>query len=174
MAKEFGAGGAFPKPAHRRRQVVVNRSFQFKYAAIMFVLFGLAAFMVWWEIYNSFRSLIAQGLVQDPAAVRMVGDVSRVVLYKVMIALGIVWFLSLLLSHYLAGPIYRFEACLRLLKEGDLVHRARLRPHDELKSLATIYNEALDGLQARLKAIHEAATRGSVDKIKQITEEFKL
>src|SRR5688572_1769437 len=101
MKTEFGAGGAFPKPGHRRRQVVVDRGFQFKYAVIMFVLFGLAAFMVWWEIYNSFRSLIAQGLIQDPAAVRMVSDVSHVVLYKVMIALAIVWFLSLLLSHYL-------------------------------------------------------------------------
>ena len=174
MTSEFGAGGAFPKPSHRRRQVVVNRGFQFKYAFIMFVLFGLAAFMVWWEIYNSFRSLIGQGLIQDPAAVRMVSDMGRIVLYKVMIALAIVWFLSLLLSHYLAGPIYRIQACLKLLKEGDLVHRARFRPHDELKSLAANYNEAVDALHVRIKAINEAAARGSVDKIKQITEEFKV
>ena len=138
MRRESGAKDAASSGPTRRRQVVIKRAFQFKYAIIMFALFSLAAFMVWWEIYNSFRSLIAQGLIQDPAAIRMVSDMSRVVLYKVMIALAIVWFLSLLLSHYLAGPIFRLEACLELLKDGDLTHRVRLRPHDELKRLAGI------------------------------------
>lgn len=164
--------------AHRRRKVVIKRGFQFRYAMVMFALFALAAFMVWWEIFHSFRSLVEQGLIQDPAAIRMVSDASRMVLYKVMVALGLVWFLSLLLSHYLAGPIYRFEACLQLLKAGDLVHRARLRPHDELKSLAAIYNESVEAIQVRIKAIRDAARGGdaktAIERIRAIADEFKV
>lgn len=174
-------GGDKPAPARptfRRKTVVIKRGFQFRYAMIMFALFGLAAFMVWWEIYNSFKSLMDQGLIHEPAAVRMISDVSSVILYKVLIALAIVWFLSILLSHYVAGPIYRIEACLKLLREGDLVHRARLRPHDELKSLAAAYNEALDSLHTRVRAIKDAAAggdaRAAIDKVKSLSDEFKV
>jgi methyl-accepting chemotaxis protein len=175
------AGGKAAPPAKttfRRKTVVVNRGFQFKYAIIMFALFGVAAFMVWWEVYTNFKSLLDQGLIHEPAAIRMVSDVSRLVLYKSILSLGIVWFLSILLSHYVAGPIYRFEACLRLLKSGDLIHRARLRPHDELKGLAAVYNEAIEALQARVGAIKVAATggdaRSAIDGIKKIADEFKV
>jgi methyl-accepting chemotaxis protein len=91
-----------------------------------------------------------------------------------MVALGIVWFLSLILSHYLAGPVYRIEQCLKMLRNGDLVHRAQFRPYDELKSLATIYNEAVDALQSRIRSLQEALSRGHVEKARQITEEFKI
>jgi methyl-accepting chemotaxis protein len=174
------AGSARPttgQPTYRRRKFVVNRAFQFKYAAIMFVLFALAAFMVWWEVYTTANDLIGQGLIHDPAALRMVHDITHVVFYKTLIGLGLVWFLSLLLSHYLAGPLYRFEACLKLLRDGDLTHRARLRTHDELKGLAGLYNECLDRLQARVSAIREAA-RGSdprnLEKIRSLTDDFKI
>jgi len=168
-----------PRPTFRRKTVVIKRGFQFRYAVIMFALFGIAAFMVWWEIYNNFKSVMDQGLIREPAAIRMVADATRVVLYKVVIALGIVWFLSILLSHYIAGPIYRFEACLKLLKDGDLVHRARLRPHDELKSLAAAYNEGLESVHQRVRAIKEAAASGgdaraALDKVKSIANEFKV
>ncbi len=179
---EFASGNkteASTRPTFRRKTVVVNRGFQFRYAIIMFLLFGVAAFMVWWEFYNNFKSVMDQGLIHEPAAIRMVSDAGRVVLYKVLISLGIVWFLSILLSHYIAGPIYRFEACLKLLKDGDLVHRARLRPNDELKSLATAYNEGIGSVHQRVRAIKDAASstgdaRAALDKVKAITDEFKV
>ena len=170
---------ALNRPAFRRKKFVVKRGFQFKIAVIMFSLFALAAFMVWWEVFNSFEGLIKQGLVHDPAAIRMVGDVSRVVLYKVILALAIVWFLALLLSHYLAGPLYRIEECLKLLRDGDLAHRARLRPHDELKGLAAVYNDGVEAIQKRVKAIKEAASdtgdpRSALNRIQAIANEFKI
>jgi methyl-accepting chemotaxis protein len=165
-------------PPIRRRKVVVKRGFQFRYAGIMFVLFALAAFMVWWEVFHTFRSLTADGVITDPAAVRVVGNMSRTVLFKVAAALALVWFLALILSHFLAGPLYRFEACFRLLKGGDLSHRANLRPHDELKSLAVDYNGAVEALQARVKAIRDAAhgadSRTALEKIRAIIAEFKV
>lgn len=167
-----------PGRSYKRRRVVVNRRFQFRFAAVIFLLFGLAAFMVWWEIYNSYNSLIDQGLVKDPAAVRMIRDVSKVVGVKVGVALAVVWFLSILLSHYLAGPIYRLEACLKLLQDGDLLHRARLRTHDEFKILASVYNDALESLHMRIKGMKDAArmndARASLDKIRAILNEFKV
>lgn len=168
-----------PRPVFRRKKFVVKRAFQFKIAVIMFALFSLSAFMVWWEVFNSFEGLIKQGLVHDPAAIRMVGDVTRVVCYKVILALVIVWFLALLLSHYLAGPLYRIEECLKLLRQGDLVHRARLRPHDELKGLASVYNDSVEALQKRVKAVKDAASekgdaRSALDRIQSLINEFKV
>jgi len=174
------AAGARPtRPMFRRKKFVIKRAFQFKIAVIMFLLFTLSAFMVWWEVYSSFQDLIRQGLVHDPAAIRLVSDMTRVVLYKVIIGLVIVWFLALLLSHYLAGPLYRLEECLKLLRGGDLVHRARLRPHDELKGLAAVYNDSVEAIQKRVKAIKDAASqsgdaRSALERIQALVNEFKI
>src|SRR5690348_8453117 len=102
-------GGARP---YKRRRVVVNRAFQFRYAMIILALFGLAAFMVWWETYESLRGLTEAGLIQDPQLLSLLSKINHVVFVKVGIALGMVWGLSVLLSHYLAGPLYRIEATL--------------------------------------------------------------
>jgi methyl-accepting chemotaxis protein len=161
------AATAAAQPA-RRRTLLVKRAFQIKYGLISIGLFAMAAFLVYWEFYYGFHAVVRQGLIVNPTAVSMFDALSRLLLIKVFIALGLVWSLSIVLSHYLAGPIYRLEESLKLLKAGDLGHRVRLREKDELKSLAAAYNEAMDSLQDRVESDREVI-RDVVSRLETLT-----
>jgi methyl-accepting chemotaxis protein len=149
---DMASSAATLRPRFARRTLMVNRSLQVKYGLIGLGLFSMAAFLVWWEFYNGFHSVLQQGLISSHNAVPVFDALGRLLLIKVLIALTLVWSLSIVLSHYLAGPIYRLESSLKLLKAGDLVHRVHLREKDELKDLASAYNEAIASLQSRIEA----------------------
>ncbi len=54
---------------------------------------------------------------------------------------GFVVVVSLLLSHRIAGPLFRFESTLDNMKEGNLNNTIYLRDKDEGKELARKINE---------------------------------
>lgn len=63
---------------------------------------------------------------------------------------------SIFLSHKIAGPLYRFHATLKEIREGNLRIRIKLRKFDEAQNLSEDFNSALTYLDAhvcRLKNI---------------------
>ncbi len=72
------------------------------------------------------------------------------------IVLGAV-LVSLLLTHRLAGPIFRLEESAKELQEGNLALRIRLRKKDQLQELADLLNQAiihLDHTLLQIRARH--------------------
>ncbi|MBU4312678.1 MAG: hypothetical protein KJ706_08180 [Candidatus Omnitrophica bacterium] len=74
----------------------------------------------------------------------------------VVIVLGIVvvFFVSwrvLILSHRLAGPIYRLEKDLQDIAKGNFSMRINFRKKDELKSIAEGINKILDEMEKRVE-----------------------
>jgi len=55
-----------------------------------------------------------------------------------------------ILSHRLAGPIYRLEKDLQEIAKGNFSIRIRFRKKDELKSIAEGINRILDEMERRL------------------------
>lgn len=132
----------------KRRQFFIRGSIQTKYAIIMLALFSFAAVVVWWETYRSLISLVEDGIVKEPTILPTLHQMSRTLAFKIMLLLGGVWVFSILALHLVAGPIYRVEAMLRLMKDGNFRERVRLRKDDELKHVANTFNETLDALQS--------------------------
>ncbi len=179
------------RPPFKRRIILIKRSLQMKYAAVMFILFALAAFTVWWEVYQSLSGLSDSGLITDPNLMTMVTKISTVVFMKVGALLILVWILSIALSHFVAGPIYRFETSLKTLRTGDLTHRVFLRKRDELKNLAQEFNDTInvlqtnvlndrkkiEGLAARLQGlagkVDSAELQSIIAELKSVTASFK-
>lgn len=146
------------KPPYKRRIFLIQRSLQFKYAVITFCLFGLAAFMVWWETYQGISGLSRDGLISDPVVMAWLRQITKIVFGKIVISLALVWILSILLSHYVAGPIYRFQKSLETLRDLDLSKRVHLRQKDELKNLQNVFNEALDRIEYSVRKDRDKAT----------------
>ncbi len=61
---------------------------------------------------------------------------------------------SLYFMHRIAGPLYRFATLFRSIETGTLHQRARLRKHDYLHREAQAFNNMLEGLENRIKAMH--------------------
>lgn len=66
---------------------------------------------------------------------------------------GFVMLASLLLSHRIAGPLYRFETTLDKMQKGCLTTSIRLRDKDEGKDLARKINELNNQLSQSFCAI---------------------
>ncbi len=72
------------------------------------------------------------------------------------ISLCIVFILSILITHTIAGPIYRLEQTAKAIADGDLSIQTRLRPRDEFKELADAFNDMCTGISARIRGIRQA------------------
>jgi methyl-accepting chemotaxis protein len=62
---------------------------------------------------------------------------------------------SVLVSHRIAGPLYRFRAILKSVTEGDLSVRVTLRKNDYMEEEADVINAMIATLGAKMRAIQE-------------------
>lgn len=58
-----------------------------------------------------------------------------------------------LLSHRIAGPLYRFEKVLEQVEAGDLTTKVKLRGTDQIADLAKAMNELIGSLNGRMGAL---------------------
>lgn len=72
----------------------------------------------------------------------------------VMILMGLVTaIVALLVSHKIAGPLYRVKKVLKMLGDGDFSGDFHIRSKDQLQDLARILNEMIIKLRAKLKEL---------------------
>ena len=64
---------------------------------------------------------------------------------------------SVLISHRIAGPLYRLRSLLRSVAEGNFVARAALRDKDYLKTDAKVVNDMIEKLGALIEDVDERA-----------------
>jgi len=77
---------------------------------------------------------------------------------SILLSLVIVMTIFLVLSHRIAGPIYRFEQTLIAVREGDLSVRINLRGKDELKELADHFNNMTITLNQKMNDLQKTIT----------------
>ena len=80
----------------------------------------------------------------------ILGYANARILPKVIMLVFLIAFGSIFLSHRVAGPVYRFEKCVKAIGEGDLGMSFKLRKGDELKGLATSLDEMTQTLRSRV------------------------
>jgi methyl-accepting chemotaxis protein len=61
--------------------------------------------------------------------------------------MGVMFLVSIFVSHRFAGPIFRFERSAQALATGDLTHRVALRTGDDLMELQDEVNAMAASLQ---------------------------
>ena len=132
----------------QRRTVLVKRSLQLKYVAIIFASVVLAALMVGGDIYYTLTHLILQ---ENPSLAPAISQVNGMIFLKLALYLGIIFLVSLFVSHRFAGPIYRFEKSAQIVSSGDLTHRVSLRTGDDLLELQEEFNAMVSSLQSQVQ-----------------------
>lgn len=69
---------------------------------------------------------------------------------------AVIIFLTLFISHKIAGPIYRLEKSLDAIKNGDLVaDEIRLRSNDQIQNLANSFNKMSSSVRLKVKEIKD-------------------
>lgn len=143
-------------PKFQRRTVLVKRSLQLKYVAMVFIAALFASLLVGLDIYYTMAKMV---LAENPAMSSTVSQFHTIIFVKIVLYLGIILLISLYVSHRFAGPIHRFEKSAQVVSSGDLTHRVSLRTGDELLELQEEFNGMLASLQSLVQKDRNLAQR---------------
>lgn len=140
---------------NRRKRYFVKKRLQFKY--LLFVLLamivptlvcgGALYYLIWQTIAAEIAlpEVIAENLVPALYKVNIILFISLPLIFLVMLLLSIV------ISHKIAGPVYRLERELKEISEGDYSRRIKFRSNDELQEIADGINKILEHISEEKK-----------------------
>lgn len=118
---------------------------------MIFIFLSLASALVWLEGHVAVKNMIDNGMVTGEDAIQQLKLLNGIVARTSILAVAITFGLALFFSHFIAGPIYRFEKTLEQMREGNLNIHVRLRKNDELQEVADTFNQALASLRNKVK-----------------------
>lgn len=135
----------------RRKQYFIKKRLQFKYLLFVFsamllptLVCGTALYYLIWQTVAAEVAVpeaIAESLIPALEKVNMILLITLPIIFVVMLLLAII------ISHRIAGPIYRLEKELAEISKGDYSRRIKLRSRDELQEIAEGVNSLLDVLK---------------------------
>ncbi|MBI2942604.1 MAG: HAMP domain-containing protein [Candidatus Wallbacteria bacterium] len=145
----------------RRRSIVSKPTFQLKLTIIFMLMVTIVANLVGGLCYllisEKVQDLLehsSERLGQTDLTMR---DIANFLIPRILIAEGFslffVFLLSILVTHTIAGPVYRMEKVAKEIGTGNLAIVTTLRPRDELKELADAFNLMTRGLAEKIGAI---------------------
>lgn len=151
-------------------QFIIKHGFQFKYSLYIFALVAGMGLILWLEARMTLSGLISSGMVVGDDAIEQVRIVSALIGKSAFMLSGISFGVALVLTHFIAGPIYRFEKLFQQIKVGNIGVLARLRQHDEFQETAEELNQALAGLRGKLQKERDATTNVAAEFAKVLDE----
>lgn len=143
-------------PQFKRRTIFIKKNLQIRYMMLMImsVLCGLA--IMTFELTATLNELFDT----YPVLVQPIYDefipVASAFFYKIAIYLLFVVLISAILSHKMAGPVYRFEQTCKAIAKGDFSQRVHLRKGDQLTELQNEFNKMMDRVEAEIKKNKQA------------------
>jgi methyl-accepting chemotaxis protein len=135
-----------PRPARpfRRKRWIVDWAFQTRYTLALFLVSSLVGVACAFVSAYFFLFIVGEGA--DPESL-LSQRLPVLAMNFVVIALLVVPMASILLSHRVAGPIYRLRKDMERVGRGDLDFRVHLRGGDYLKSTAATFNHMVESLE---------------------------
>lgn len=139
----------------KRRQLMIDRPLQMgfivKFCSFVMIVSLLVGCLVFFLTLDSTTVTIENTKVAVKATSDFIlpGLVLTVVIVSVFSAIA-VYFSTLLMTHKVAGPVFRFKREIDLMKAGDLNRHFGIRRDDQFHDLS----EALDDMTAGLRNKH--------------------
>ena len=140
------------KKLFRRRRYLIEKKFQLRFAGmILLFMFAVALFCSLTIYYNTWM-LLGEKLANVYPQGRLAGILKQAnfVLFKrLLLITPLVGILAIVLSHRIAGPIFRIKKTLDEVIKGDYGKRLYLRNTDELKDVAESINSLVELLEKK-------------------------
>ena len=134
----------------KRRTIFIKKRLQLRYMAliILSVLSGLLIMayeltFTLHEVFDHYPVLLQPLYDHFPS-------LAYSFIYKLLIYLVFVVLISAILSHKMAGPVYRFEQTCKAIAKGDFSQRIHLRKGDQLMELQDEFNKMMDRVEEEI------------------------
>ena len=169
----------------QRRQLYINKEFQFRFIfkfVLILVLGGVISIGL--TLLNTNDSLTttymnSKLVIQSTSLAIMPSVIYTTLITTVVIGLVVIM-VTLLVSHKIAGPMYRFDKDIKRIANGDLKFRIRIRKGDQFQEMALSLNTMIESLAGRISAVIKnaddlAEENESVAKVRNaINDNFKV
>jgi len=170
----------------RRKNYLINKKFQLNVLFQLIVLLVLESALIVGLFMQISRDTLTTGYLDLILRVERTQDffftplllMTLIVVVGIGIA-GIIVFT--LLTHRIAGPLYRFEKVLKQIGAGDVSKKFDLRKLDQLTHVEQTLNALIDSLDARMKRVKRelielqklASKAGDSTALSEIQEKIK-
>ena len=134
----------------KRRTIFIKKQLQIRYMLLIIfsVLCGLAIMTL--ELTATLNDLFdAYPTLVQPIYDEF-GPIAASFFYKIVIYLLFVVLISAILSHKMAGPVYRFEETCKAIAKGDFSQRVHLRQGDNFMELQDEFNKMMDRVETEI------------------------
>jgi len=152
---------------HRKRQLVKSK-LQLK---LILSLMGVACLATLFQIILVNRALSELGAQLPREGDLLLQAIPSLIRSSVMLTLAfLVPFMmgvGLVLTHRIAGPIYRFEQYLKSVAAGEHKGACKIRQGDELQELCDAINDAVTALEGRRSDVSEDEAAGEAASVVQ-------
>ncbi|HNW43575.1 MAG TPA: hypothetical protein PKI19_03670 [Elusimicrobiales bacterium] len=168
----------------QRKTILIKKHLQYRYMALIFASVLLAFIVVGLDVLWTVSKVVNDHPMMQPMLEEMMA-MAPLFGIKIGMYLLIVLIVSVVVSHRMAGPVFKFEKSCSVVAEGDLTHRVYLRKGDQLMDLQEQFNNmaaavhAVTGEYEKFRAA--AANEGLKDKadalavkIREIMPNFKV
>lgn len=136
----------------RRRKYLIEKKFQLKFAGLIMLFMFAVAFFSALTIYYYTWIALGEKLANVYPQGRLVGILRHanfILFLRILIVSPLVFALAILLSHRIAGPIYRIKNTIDEVIKGDYTKRLYLRKTDTLKDVADSINSIIEMLEKK-------------------------
>jgi len=155
------------RPGLHRRKYFIDRAFQTRFIVtflLILVMGGcLSVVLTWLGWFGGADTLTSNydsgGLVIKKTSLAILPSVVWTTLITTCVLGLVVWLVTLLVSHKIAGPMYRFEHDIQTIAEGDLQKKIRIRDGDQFAALAESLNAMVDGLNGKVAKMETKLAR---------------
>jgi methyl-accepting chemotaxis protein len=147
-----------PKKKYRRRIYFIEKKFQTKFIVRFCLLVIVASVLTGGLLYLLTARSTTVSIVDSRVVVRTTADfllpllVQTVIVATVVVGIASVFF-TMVASHKIAGPVYRFKKVMQALGEGDFSRGFHIRQYDQLQELANDFNEMIGKVGGNLNVL---------------------
>jgi methyl-accepting chemotaxis protein len=148
------------RPHFRIKHYFIKKDFQFKFILKFCLLVFLGVIISTGLLFLFSQDTLTSSFDQSRLVIKKTAvAILPAAVYTNLITLGLITLatimVTLFVSHKLAGPMFRFEADLKVIAEGDLTKVIRLRKKDQLMEIVDSLNQMTESLREKLTIVKD-------------------
>jgi methyl-accepting chemotaxis protein len=140
---------------YKRKIFIINKKYQFRYLFIIISTMLISMASVYFTVFYVIWNKVIDEFFFVPEASKKLADIfvqtSQLLVIPVILLAVIFTFAGIILSHRVAGPIFRVERVANELAKGNLDIKIKFRKGDELHELADSLNDMIMGIRSIVK-----------------------
>ncbi len=141
--------------SYSRKIYLINPKFQIRFSVYACLMVFLTSIIYPFSIYELMGTIVAHFSLKSPEIAAHYSEKrDALILFLILLHLGITaltFFICIFFSHRIAGPLYKLQKHLRLMREDAHPDKLFFRKGDYFQELATDVNDTFDHLEDTYK-----------------------